>query len=125
MKKDEKKSAMSTSQGKKGEDDALDRDQPGPVSVSPKDKKKPSYTHNADESDPIDPHLSEKKKPKPKGGDKEEDSEEVLDRDQPGPVSVSPKDKDKPSYTHNADETDPIDPNLVDQSGHSKKKKDK
>jgi len=52
----------------------------------------------------------------------ENTEDDVLDRDQPGPVSVSPKGKEKPSYTHNADKSDPIDPHLADQSGYSKKK---
>lgn len=123
MKKNDETSAMSTTQGKKDEDDALDRDQPGPVSVAPEEEKKPSYTHNADKTDPIDPHLSDENKLEPRdSASKAEADEKALERDQPGPVSVSPKDKDKPSYTHNADKSDPIDPNLADQSGHSKKK---
>ncbi len=124
MKKEQTQSAktqMSVSDNDKAEKDVLDRDKPGPVSVSPKGEKKPSYTHNADKTDPIDPHLSDNNPPAAIPGGKNVD-DDALDRDKPGPVSVSPKGQEKPSYTHNADTTDPIDPHLADQSGHSKKK---
>lgn len=124
MKKEEKKSVsshMSVSGNENTGDDALERDQPGPVSVSPKGKEKHSYTHNADKSDPIDPHLSDSNPPGGSSGEKNVE-DDALDRDKPGPVSVSPEGKDEPSYTHNADKTDPIDPHLADQSGYSKKK---
>lgn len=124
MKKDEKKSGlsqMSVSGSDNTKDNVLERDQPGPVSVSPKGKDKPSYTHNADKTDPIDPHLSDDNPPNRTSGEKNVEND-ALDRDKPGPVSVSPEGKDKPSYTHNADKTDPIDPHLADQSGYSKKK---
>ncbi len=123
MKKDETKSTVSQmNKGKNSsQEDVLDRDQPGPVSVSPEGKEKPSYTHNADKTDPIDPHLGGEKSPeKTPGAENVED--DALDRDKPGPVSVSPEGKDKPSYTHNADKTDPLDPNMADQSGYSKGK---
>jgi hypothetical protein len=124
MKKEEKKSAssqMSVSGNENTEDDVLDRDQPGPVSVSPKGKEKPSYTYNADKTDPVDPHLSDNNPPGSISGEKNVE-DDALDRDKPGPVSVSPEGKEKPSYTHNADKSDPIDPHLADQSGYSKKK---
>jgi hypothetical protein len=101
-------------------DDILDRDKPGPVSVSPEGKDKPSYTHNADKTDPIDPHLSDNNPPGSSSRPKDVE-DDALDRDKPGPVSVSPEGKDKPSYTYNADKTDPIDPHLADLSKHSKK----
>ena len=117
-----KKQTINTSRKKEAGDNALDRDQPGPVSVSPEDSKTPSYTHNADKSAPIDPHLYAKNKPASgESTEKADASDKVLDRDQPGPVSVSPKDQDKPSYPHNTDESEPIDPNPADQSEHSKK----
>lgn len=111
MKKEEKKSVssqMSASGNENTENDVLDRDKPGPVSVSPKGKQKTSYTHNADKTDPIDPHLSDNNPPAGSSGEKNVE-DDALDRDKPGPVSVSPEGKDKPSYTHNADKTDPID----------------
>ncbi len=123
MKKEETKSAtsnMSASSNKNTQEDVLERDQPGPVSVASKSKDKSSYTHNADKTDPIDPHLSDSNPPKSTSGAKNVE-DDALDRDKPGPVSVSPEGKDKPSYTHNADKTDPIDPHLADQSGYSKK----
>lgn len=87
------------------EEKILDRDQDSPVSVSPEGEEKPSYTHNADKSDPLDPNFSDDKPSKNVVGSKNVD-DDTLDRDQDSPVSVSPKDKDKPSYTHNADSSD-------------------
>lgn len=116
--KDEKKQTSSTinlSKNKSVEEDALNRDKPGPVSVSPEGEDKPSYTYNADKTDPIDPHLSDKNPPGSSSSPKNVE-EDALGRDKPGPVSVSPKGKDKPSYTYNADKTAPIDPNMADQS---------
>lgn len=124
MKKEEKKSVssqMSVSGNENTEDDVLDRDQHATVSVSPKEKEKPSYTHNADNTDPIDPHLSDDNPPDSVPGEINVE-DDALDRDKPGPVSVSPEGKEEPSYTHNADKSDPIDPHLADQSEHSKKK---
>lgn len=123
MKKDEKmktSSSMNVSGKENVEDNALDRDKSGKVSVSSEGKEKPSYTHNADKTDPVDPHLSDKNSPGSSSSPKNVE-DDALDRDKSGQVSVSPKDKDKPSYTHNADKTEPIDPNLADQSWHSKK----
>lgn len=45
MKKDDNKS---TSSQKNAGENILERDQPGPVSVAPEGKDKPSYTHNTD-----------------------------------------------------------------------------
>lgn len=87
------------------EEKILDRDQDSPVSVSPEGEEKPSYTHNADKSDPLDSHLSDDNSPDKTSGSKKVD-DDALDRDQDSPVSVSPKDKEKPSYTHNADSSD-------------------
>lgn len=96
-------------------EEVLDRDKPGPVSVSPKGQDHPSYTHNADKSEPIDPHLSDKNPPgKTLGAIHTED--DVLDRDKSGLVSVSASDRGDTSYTYNADKSDPIDPHLADQS---------
>lgn len=102
MQKDDKKS--NSSQKKAGEK-VLDRDQPGPVSVSPEGQDKPSYTHNADKTDPIDPHLGGEESPDKTGGDKNVE-DDALERDKPGPVSVSPEGQDEPSYTHNVDDSD-------------------
>ncbi|MEE4241174.1 MAG: hypothetical protein V2I36_06890 [Desulfopila sp.] len=122
MQKEEKKtpSTMDLSNKNTAKNDVLDRDTPGPVSVSPGGDDKPSYTHNADKTDPIDPHLSGKSfsSNSSSPGNVEDDA---LDRDKTGPVSVSPEGKDKPSYTYNADKTDPIDPHLADMSEHSRK----
>ncbi len=97
-----KKDPKSTSSQKNAGENILDRDQPGPVSVAPEDKDKPSYTHNADKSEPLDPHLGGGKKPEKTGGRTNVDND-ALDRDKPGPVSVSPEGEDKHSYTHNTD----------------------
>ncbi len=104
----------------KTEGDILERDQSGPVSVAPEGQENPSYTYNADKSDPIDPHLSDKNPPGSASGEKNVEND-ALDRDKPGPVSVAPEGQENPSYTHNVDKTDPIDPHLADQSGYSKK----
>jgi len=108
MKDDKKKSAAvhtNAAGTNKSEGNILDRDQPGPVSVATKEDGKPSYTHNADKSDPIDPHLSDDNPPEKASGSKNVE-DDALDRDQPGPVSVAPGDGKKPSYTHNADSSD-------------------
>ena len=97
MKKEEIKSAssqMSVSGKENIEDSILDRDRPGPVSVA----------HEA------------KNQPVSASGEKNVE-DDALDRDKPGPVSVSSEDKEKPSYTHNADTSDPIDPNIADDVG--------
>lgn len=122
--KDEKKqtsNTMNLSDKKKTEDDTLERDKPGPVSVSPEGKDKHSYTHNADKSDPVDPHLSDENPPG-SSSSPQNTEDDALDRDKSGQISVSPEGKGKPSYTHNADKSDPIDPHLADLSEHSKKK---
>lgn len=94
-------SQMGVSAKEKTEDKILDRDRSAPVSV---------YHESTD-----NPH--------PGGASGERDvAHDALDRDKPGPVSVSPVGKERPSYTYNADKTDPIDPHLADQSGYSKRK---
>ncbi len=100
-------------------DNVLDRDKSGKVSVSPGDNEKPSYTYNADKSDPIDPHLSDNNPPDSARSEKNVENN-VLDRDKSGKVSVSSEDNEKPSYTYNVDKSDPIDPHLADLSGNSK-----
>ena len=110
---------MNFSGKQNAEDDVLDRDKSGKVSVSPGDKEKPSYTYNADKSDPIDPHLSDKNPPDSAASEKNIEND-ALDRDKSGKVSVSPGDKEKPSYTYNAEKSDPIDPHMADLSGQSK-----
>ncbi len=97
MKKDDNKSTASQ---KNTNDKVLDRDQPGPVSVAPEGQDKPSYTHNADKSEPLDPNYGGEKSPDKSSGKKNVE-DDALDRDKPGPVSVSPEGEDKPSYTHN------------------------
>ena len=99
MNKDDKKA---TSSQKNAGDNVLERDQPGPVSVAPEGQDKPSYTHNADKSEPLDPHLGGEKSPGKDSSKKNVDND-AMDRDKPGPVSVAPEGQDKPSYTHNAD----------------------
>ena len=74
-------------------EDILDRDRPGPVSV-------------AYEARDVNP---------PKRASIERNvKDDALDRDRPGPVSVSLEGTHKPSYTYNADKSDPIDPNMAD-----------
>ncbi len=107
--KDQEKKTISTDTNtediNKAEENILDRDQSGPVSVSTDDDGKPSYTHNVDKSDPIDPHLSDDNPPDSAPGSS--DSEDnTLDRDKASPVSVSTEDNGKPSYTHNADDSE-------------------
>ena len=113
------------SSGGSGGEAILDRDQHSPVSVSAKDKGgEPSYTHNAETTEAYDPHLEDRNKPgrRDSAGRKKTDAA-ALDRDQPGPVSVSPKNKeDDPSYTHNAETTEAYDPNLADQSNTASSK---
>ena len=117
MKKEKIKSAsaqMSVSGKENTEDNILDRDRPGPVSVAHEAKDQPGTI------DPIDPHLSAGNPPESASGEKNVE-DDALDRDKPGPVSVSPEGKEKPSYTHNADKSDPIDPNIDDNVGSEKR----
>lgn len=72
----------------RGEHEAvLNRDQPGPVSVSSEEQGHPSYTYNAEKSTPYDPHLSEENPPGRVEGQKNTE-DDALDRDKPGPLSL-------------------------------------
>ena len=78
---------------------------PGRYLWHPRAAEKSSYTHNADKSEPLDPHLGGEKSPDGSTGKKNVE-DDALDRDKPGPVPVSPEGKDKPSYSHIADQSD-------------------
>ena len=91
------KSSNGTSGGRKGLSDwdrrgegdrLLDRDQHSPVSVMPEGDDEPSYTYNAEKSEPYDPHLSDKN-PTGSAKGKKNVGNDALDRDRPGSVSVT------------------------------------
>ena len=108
MSNDDKKSTSTNSSDvdiNTSEDKILDRDQDSPVSVSPEGEEKHSYTHNAEKSDPLDPNYTDDA-PTGKTSDNKNVEDDVLDRDQDSPVSVSPEGEKKHSYTHNADSSD-------------------
>ncbi len=87
---------------RRGEQDAiLNRDQSGPVSVSSDKQGHPSYTYNAEKSEPYDPHMSDENPPGRSPAAKNTEGD-ALDRDKPGPVSVSSRDRQKEHKSHPA-----------------------